>query len=196
MREFFRTVWEKTKTVGGRIGKRNLILIVCVFALGAVVYLNFRLFSSPDGNIAYGTSNMKDTVGSADASVSAEDKEKEKGADEYFASTVLNRQKARDEAVEVLRTVVSSENALETAKQQALGDIERIAADIAKEADIETLGRSKGFESCIAVISGDVVNVIVKSSGLLPSEVAQINEIVLEQTGTKPENVKIIEKSA
>ncbi|MBQ4298353.1 MAG: SpoIIIAH-like family protein, partial [Clostridia bacterium] len=117
-------------------------------------------------------------------------------ADEYFASTVLNRQKARDEAVEVLRTVVSSENALETAKQQALGDIERIAADIAKEADIETLVRSKGFESCIAVISGDVVNVIVKSSGLLPSEVAQINEIVLEQTGTKPENVKIIEKSA
>lgn len=196
MREFFRTVWEKTKTVGGRIGKRNLILIVCVFALGAVVYLNFRLFSSPDGTIAYGTSNMKDTVGSADASVSAEDKEKEKGADEYFASTVLNRQKARDEAVEVLRTVVSSENALETAKQQALGDIERIAADIAKEADIETLVRSKGFESCIAVISGDVVNVIVKSSGLLPSEVAQINEIVLEQTGTKPENVKIIEKSA
>ena len=196
MRELFRTVWEKTKTVGGRIGKRNLILIVCVFALGAVVYLNFWLFSSPDGNIAYGTSNMKDTVGSADASVSAEDKEKEKGADEYFASTVLNRQKARDEAVEVLRTVVSSENALETAKQQALGDIERIAADIAKEADIETLVRSKGFESCIAVISGDVVNVIVKSSGLLPSEVAQINEIVLEQTGTKPENVKIIEKSA
>ena len=46
------------------------------------------------------------------------------------------------------------------------------------------------------MISGDVVNVIVKSSGLLPSEVAQINEIVLEQTGTKPENVKIIEKSA
>ncbi|MBQ7171508.1 MAG: SpoIIIAH-like family protein [Clostridia bacterium] len=194
MRDFLRTVWEKAKTVGGRIGKRNLVLIACVFALGAVVYLNFRLFTAPDGTVAYGTSNMKDNVSVTD--VSAKEKEENGDAAEYFASTVLNRQKARDEAIEVLRTVVSSESALETAKEQALGDIERIAADIAKEADIETLVCSKGFESCIAVISGDVVNVIVKSSGLLLSEVAQINEIVLEQTGTKPENVKIIEKSA
>ena len=62
------------------------------------------------------------------------------------------------------------------------------------ESNIETLVLSKGFEKCVAVVNGDSASIIVKSAGLLPSEVAQISEIVYEQTGILPSNLKIIEK--
>ena len=72
----------------------------------------------------------------------------------------------------------------------------RIALDIEREANIETLVTAKGFAQCVAVVNGDSANVIVKSDGLLPNEIAQINEIVYEQAGIVPANVKIIEKSS
>ena len=85
--------------------------------------------------------------------------------------------------------------ALEEAKEAALDDINRLALDIEREANIETLVLSKGFEQCVAVISDDSCNVIVKTTGLLPGDVAQISEIVYEQAGILPDNLKIIEKT-
>ncbi len=192
MKNFFGKLWQGTKNAVNRIGKRNFVLILCVFGIGVAVYLNFLLFNSSGTDVPYGTSNMEDNYSADDvaASNSASD-----DLENYFASTLLDRQRARDEAIEVLRTVVASSEALETTKTQALADISVIAMDIERESNIETLVKAKGFEECIAVISGNTVNVIVKTDGLLPGEVAQIKEIVYEQTGTEPVNVKIIEKS-
>ena len=39
-------------------------------------------------------------------------------------------------------------------------------------------------------------HVIVESEGLNPGEVAQISEIVYEQAGIVPSNLKIVEKSS
>ena len=175
-----------------RIGKRNLIMVLCVFGVGAVVYLNFLLFAPSNTDVPYGSSNMEDNYTADDVAAS-------KGAgedlDNYFASTMLDRQHARDEALEVLRSVTASAEALESTKTQAFEDISVLARDIERESNIETLVKSKGFEDCIAVISGSTVNIIVKTNGLLPGEVAQIKEIVYEQTGAEPINVKIIEKN-
>lgn len=193
MKEFFSKLWKGTKKVCLSVGKRNWIIILCVFAVGLAVCLNFVIFSKGDQPVDYGNSNMADNYNKDDETIS---KTNTQTAAEYFASTVLDRQRARDEAIEVLQTVVASAEALETTKEQALADISAIAAGIEMESNIETLVKSKGFSDCIAVISGKTVNVIVKTSGLLPSEVAQIKEIVYETTGTEPSNIKIIEKSA
>ena len=95
----------------------------------------------------------------------------------------------------MLQTVVASA-ADETSREQASADISRIAAEIETEASIETLIKSKGFEECVAVISDGGASVIVRSDGLLPNELSQIKEIVWEQAGIDPLNIKIIEKSA
>ena len=117
------------------------------------------------------------------------------GTEDYFSAALLSRQQARDEAIEVLQTVLASESAKDEAKAEALADISRIALEIEKEANVETLIRAKGFEECVAVISGESASIIVKSSGeLLSSHVAQIGEIVYEQTGILPTNVKILSK--
>jgi stage III sporulation protein AH len=62
------------------------------------------------------------------------------------------------------------------------------------EANIETLIKSKGFEQCVAVINGDAASIVVKSDGLIASQISQINEIVYEQAGISPMNITIIQK--
>ena len=76
-----------------------------------------------------------------------------------------------------------------------MAEMASIALDIQNEANIESLVKAKGFENCVAVISGDKINVIVGSAEeLVASQVAQINEIVYEATGILPTNVKIMRK--
>ena len=117
------------------------------------------------------------------------------GEDIYFSTTVLSRQKARDEALGVLKTVVESNEALEETKTQAFADISRIAKDIESESNIETLIEAKGFSDCVAVVNGGSANIVVKSDGLLPNDIAQINEIVYEQSGILPVDIRIVERS-
>ena len=171
-----------------KIGRRNLIVLAAVLLIGAAVAVNYFVFYGDNGKIDYGDSNMGDLNAGADAGSSDSN-------DTYFSAAVLSRQQARDEALEVLQTVLSNEDAQEETKAQALADISRIALEIEKESNIETLIRAKGFEECVAVISGDAASIIVKADGdLLSSHVAQIGEIVYEQTGILPVNVKILSK--
>ena len=91
--------------------------------------------------------------------------------------------------------MVENDAAAEATKQEAMAEISRIALDIQNEANVESLVKAKGFENCVAVISGDKINVIVASEEeLVASQVAQINEIVYEATGILPVNVKIMRK--
>lgn len=187
---------EKVKRGIVKVGRRNWIILGALVLIAGAVFLNWSLFAGGDEGFSYDSAGgmssgtlMGDGLTDGTA-VSGEDE----GDAAYFAATQVSRQRARDEAMEVLRGVVDSAEAQETVKGQALSDITRIALDMEREANIETLITSKGFAQCVAVVNGSSANIIVKSDGLLPNEIAQINEIVYEQAGILPANVKIIEK--
>ncbi len=169
------------KEVIEKIGKRNLIIAGAVVVIGLVVYLNWFLF---DGTAV----DNAPPVADAGAENSGEE-------DNYFTVSLLNRNRARDEAIEVLQTVVDAGTSNE-ASEAAMADIARIATEIEQEANIEELVKSKGFSQCVAVISGEGVNIIVKGDeeALLPNEIAQIKEIAYTSANILPENVVIIEK--
>ena len=174
-----------------KIGKRNWIIIGAVLLVAVAVYLNYIWFYDPMSSIGYGDNNMQDQY---------QDGQNRAGtggtvSESYFTSAQLSREKARDEALDVLKTVVESEDALQATKDTALSDISRIALDMEQEANIETLVKAKGFAQCVAVKSGDQISVIVESEGLMPNQVAQIKEIVYKETGIKPAGVTIIEKA-
>ena len=171
-----------------KIGKRNWIIVCAVLLIGVAVYLNYVWFYDPMSSLGYGDNNMQNGAGTETGG--------DNTVENYFASAQLSREKARDEALDVLQTVIDSEDALQETKDAALADISRIALDIEQEANIESLVMAKGFSNCIAVINGDSISVIVETDGLLANQVAQIKEIVYEQTGISPSGVKIIEKSA
>ena len=113
----------------------------------------------------------------------------------YFSNAAINREKSRDEALETLQVVVDSAETLPDVRQTALTEIMEIASDIEIEAIVEEMIKAKGFEDCVAIISGDNINVIVKSEGLQTSEVAQITDIVKGETNFTAENIRIVEKA-
>ena len=165
-----------------KIGRRNLIVACAVLLIGAVVWVNWMLFDTEEeGYPGYNS-----------GAVNAEGKESN-GEDSYFATVQVSRERTRDEALEVLRSVADNADADEAVKTQALSDINRLALEMSAEANIETLVMAKGFEDCVAVINGDGATVVVKTAeeSLLPNQIAQINEIVYEQAQIKPVNIKI-----
>lgn len=188
----FAEVRDKAITVINRIGRKGTVVICAVILVGFAVLLNLILF---DGEAA----GKKSNIAIDPDTLTANDPDMEEGDSastvyNYFESMQLSRQQARDEAMEVLKSVAESATAVDEMKADALDSIAQIAKDIECEANIETLILSKGFAQCIAVVNGDVASIIVKTDGLLPSEIAQISEIVYEQAGILPTNLKIIEK--
>ncbi len=113
----------------------------------------------------------------------------------YFASARLNRQQARDSALEILRETMSSESAEEQAKLEASTAIETLAAATMSEAQIENLVIAKGYTDCVAFISEGGVSVVVSANegGLQDADVARITEIVTAETGVPASQIKIIE---
>ena len=188
------TIREKCSAIVHKAGKKTIVTVCTVTVLGCMVILNVILFSGGTQT----DSGMKLAVDLSATPSETDTVSTELHAGEmndYFQSMALNRQQARDEAMEVLLSVAESSTALAETKEAALQDINKLAADMEKETNIETMILAKGFSQCIAVISNDNCNVIVESDGLEPGEVAQITEIVYEQAGIHPTNLKIVEKN-
>ena len=163
--------------------RRQIIIASAVLLVAVALALNFMLF----GKTATGDALPTQTGEEQDSGVVQ--------GDGYFSATQVSRQRARDEALEVLQSVVDSEDADEATKTSALLEIAALAGAMEAEANIETLILAKGFEQCVAIINDGMCTVVVMSDGLLPNQMSQINEIVYEQTGIKPVNVKYIEKN-
>lgn len=175
-----------------RVGRRNWIIVGAVLLIGLAVWLNWMFFSAPTsgGYADYdNSSGMSNDVGTGLGTNTAD-------KDDYFATAQVNRKRARDESMAVLQSVIDSEDATEDVKNEALAEMNAIAQEIEKEANIEALLLSGGFEECVAVMNGNAINVIVQSQGeLQPAQIAKINTVVYEQTGIEPINVTIVHKN-
>ncbi|MBQ8258168.1 MAG: SpoIIIAH-like family protein [Clostridia bacterium] len=178
---------EMIKDFFAKLGKRNLIIICSVLLVGVIAVASWALFPADKGD---DLPSGADGEGEGTQDVGAQQE------DSYFAASQLSRQKARDEAMEVLQSVVEDENSNEEAKATALADIAKMAEDMEAEANVETLVMSKGFAQCVAVISENGISVVVdvEETALTPAQIAQINTIVYEQTGITPDKTVIIEK--
>ena len=176
---------DKFKASVKKVSRRTWIASGAAMIIGLAILLNFLL-------IPTGTAEEVPTL--EIPNMEAASSENEIVAD-VFAEMSLSRQQARDEAIEVLRTVTDSSTATDQVKAEALAQIETIATTIESEANIESLIMSKGFENCVAVINEDSASLIVKTDGLMQNEVAQISEIVYEQTGILPTSLNIIESN-
>lgn len=194
---------KEKKTKGLKKAAKPLILAACVAVVGVSVYADWSytqkkaqetggyIYNSAVsgerakilGEATYvgGTPETQDTLIETEES--------------YFANAAYERQRSRDETLELLQTVVDSSESMPDAKNKALESMTKIASFMESEANIETLVKAKGFDDCVAVINDDGINVIVKTTGLLTYEVAQIREIVMNELDIPVANIKIIEKT-
>ena len=184
---------------------RPMVLAACVAVVGISVYADWNYNKQKSyESVGYiynsSVSGEKAKMLGEATFVGANSYEQESVIDDesiesYFTSASLERKRNRDETIELLQTVVDSSESMPDAKNKALADMTQIAWAMETESNIETLIRAKGFDDCIAVISGENINVVVKSTGLLTYEVAQIREIVMNEMDIPAENIKIIEKT-
>ena len=187
----------KTKVIDvcGRIGKRNFIIFGAVMLTVIAGAVNLVIFNSDKNDgFDYDQSAGMNTDGAGNKNPDGDASKPDNSADSYFSSVQVNRQRTRDEAIEVLQSVVENAASTEAAKNDALAQISKLAGVMEAEANIETLIIAKGFAECVAVISEDGASIVVKSEGLNPAQISQINEIVYAQAGIEPVNIKIIER--
>ncbi len=165
---------------------RRQIVIACAVLLVAVaLVLNFTLFGGNTGT----------TDGDAPAGDEAgNNTQTDTSVDGYFSATQVSRQRARDEALEVLQSVVDSAEADEATKTGALLEIAELAKEMEAEANIEAMVLAKGFAQCVAIVNGESCSVVVNGESLQPNQISQINEIVYEQAGIVPANIRIVTK--
>ena len=179
-----------------KAGKRNLIIVCAVVLIGAAVWLNWVFFSENDGD-GYTYSGSTGMTGELDNSknpTSGDEAETDAASttDSYFATVQVSRQRARDEALEVLNAVVDNKNATDEVKAEAVAEIKQLSLEMKQESDIEAVLVSKGFEQCVAVINGETASIVVKCAGqLTPAQLAQINTVVYEYTEIEPVNITV-----
>ena len=188
-----------------RIGKRNLVIAGAVTLIVAAVAVNWIVFGGDDKgdgfdydasagmNTNYGTTLNTGEVGDTGSKPTGGEPN---STDSYFSSVEVSRQRARDEALEVLNAVVENDQASDAVKAEAMAEIQTIAKEMSQESNIESILMSKGFAQCLAVIGGDKANIVVRTEGQLnPSQLAQINAVVYEQAGIEPVNITIVAKN-
>jgi len=184
------TMKEKVKGFCQKVGKRNFVIFGAVLLIAAAVTINLVIFSQEDGE----GFDYNQPAGMEPQEQTPNDQNTESSVDSYFSSVQVSRQRSRDEAIEVLQSVVDNASSTEAARNEALAEINKLATVMATESNIETLILAKGFQECVAVISGDGARIVVRSDGLTAAQISQINEIVYTEAGIKPAGVTIIER--
>ena len=186
------------------IEKRHVILAALVVALGAAVYINWQFTGNQNlqqtgvldddrlGQAQYVNGGVSSYVPTPAESTVTSSLAQANTA--YFTEARMNRQKARDEAIELLDKVLKDSNATEDSKKEASATAAQIAKNIEVEAKIEGLIKAKNFADCVAFIENGKANIVVSSpQGLLANETLTINEIVKGQTDIPFKDITIIE---
>ena len=196
------------------VWKRNAVVVAIVLFVGAAVYLNWSYSqeaaddpnSESTGKLLGQTTLVNGGNGEAENNPGAQasagpdlsgDQPQESGSVStgYFASARLNRQQARDSALELLQQAAADENAQQTIVDEANASIQAMAALTQSEAKVENLITAKGYGDCVCFINDNSASVVVSSTenGLSENDVTKIVEIVKEETGLAASKITVIE---
>ena len=195
-----------------KLWKRNAVVAAIVLFVCVAVYLNWSYSQDGAGETAdtgkvLGEAALvggkatdpllkgENASSPAPSESPAAGEEGQSNSSGYFASARLNRQQARDNALELLQEAAADDEAEQTVIDDANQSIQTMAAYTLSEAQVENLVVAKGYEDCICFINENSASVVVASteSGLTDTDIARIAEIVTEETGLSVSQVKIIE---
>lgn len=164
------------------------VIILGVGVMGNWYYQNSDVSSTIQPLIDSATEKTLGKAELVDATANVEE-------DTYFTKARMERNTARDTALDKLQAVVDSADEESTAKDLAAENIARISNFITIENKIETLVCAKGVSNCVAVIKddGSGVDVVVDCETLDDTTIMQIKDIAMSQLQCSFENVSIIQ---
>ena len=159
--------------------KKQMVLIAVVAVIGLAIFLNWQMGNSSNADEVL--SQQQSAAEQSDHSSILGQAEFVSSSNEYFDSARLNRQESRQQALDIEE------------RDQAASQIMTLSNAADAEGRIENLIKAKGYSECVAFISSETVNIVVKSDGLTSGDVIAIKDIAVAQTEMDAASVKIIE---
>ena len=124
-----------------KIKKKQWLMFGLVAVICTALYLNWRL------TVPTEESNSEKVLGEAQyVSTEVED------ISTYFTQSRLTRQQSKEDALDLLESVIASADSSESVKQQANTEKMEIASNNETEATIENLIKAKGFSDCVTAL--------------------------------------------
>lgn len=114
----------------------------------------------------------------------------------FFSTYRTSRETARAEEMSYLDAIIASETSTEEAKATAETMRQDLLNNIEAELVIESLIKAKGFDDAVVTMSTNNVNVIINKSELESQEVAQILNVILEETDYTASEVVVVPYTA
>lgn len=173
------------------ISKKHIILACLTLILGVAVYMNYA-FSSVNDDITAEKTMSENTEMEA-ANYGDAEFVSTAGESDYFAQVRLARMTSRDEAVETLSAILGGGDLSDEENATYTNEAITLSSFSESENTIENLIKAQGFEDCVVYLNGSTANIVVKSAGLVPSEAAQIKDILLTEVSIPAENIRIFE---
>ncbi len=171
--------------------RRQLILATLVVALGAAVFVNWYYTGNNSLKPSEETTESEYVQNLGEAKyVNAEGK-----ATDYFSEVKLNRQKARDEALDKLNNSLKNVKTGTDEAKAITASIDELTSQIKQENDVESLITAKISGECVVVINDGSAQVVVKKGALNEEAALQIMDIVTTNTKLDAANIKITEST-
>lgn len=113
---------------------------------------------------------------------------------DYFVRSKLERDTMYSQIIESYEKILNSTNSLETQKQSATQEIQKINEVKNKIMICENLIKTKGFENSIIFVNGESISVIIGAKEMKQEEIAQIQNIISREMKAEIENIHIATK--
>ena len=178
------------------IGRKQIAVAGLAVLLGAAVDVNFVYANKPVettdsektetatyGEIRFVGADTSD----GDISISSTD------SDEYFAKARLDKQRSRDESIEVLQSFYYGGDSTSDELAVISEDVREVSSYIEKESRIESLLKAQGFSDALCYLTDSAANIVVKTEGLDTAQAAQIKSTLLGEMSVPAENITIVE---
>ena len=179
------------------IGRKQIIIAGLAVLLGAAVYVNYLYSSSQQVKTSEPENAQTATYGEIRfVDAAADGKNVDIGSsssDEYFAQARLDKQKSRDESIEVLQSFYYGGDSTPDELAVISDDVLAVSSYIEKETRVENLLKAQGFSDALCYLTSNTANIVVKTQGLDTAQAAQIKSTLLGEIAVPAENITIVE---
>ena len=168
------------------MNKKSKITLCCALVAAIVItgYANYKMNEKNDTTIGSNTEGevVEETSNTEDINTSQV----------FFTEFKTEKEETRNKEIEYLDSIINSGEADETVTTQAMNQKMEITKAMETELLLEGLIKGSGYNDAVVTYSEGAINVVIANSSLTDEQALQIMEIVKNETGESPQNIKII----
>lgn len=179
-----------------KIQRKHVVLASLVLALGAAVYINWQLSSTPEnistkelGKATYVNSNVSATADETELDLVSN---LSKDQQNYFSNARLKRDKTADEVKNIALEALTLTESDEDAKESALAQLALLEELLMNQSTVENTLIAKGFSDCVCSISESSVTVIIAENEITENSSIIIKDAVSAVCDIPFESISVV----